>query len=75
MIALQNQVEHISRSQTAMSQHMHTLSQEYQTVMGEMMNFQRNMVAQDQLMQNLIQYLVNLEAGRCSSLYHIYDKG
>ena len=34
--------------------------------MGEMMNFQRNMVAQDQLMQNLIQYLVNLEAGQSS---------
>lgn len=49
-----------------MSQHMHSLSQEYQTVMGEMMNFQRNMVAQDQLMQNLIQYLVNLEAGPLS---------
>lgn len=27
------------------------------------MNFQRNMVAQDQLMQNLIQYLVHLEQG------------
>jgi hypothetical protein len=32
-------------------------------VISESLNFQRNMVAQDQLMQNLIQYLVNLEAG------------
>lgn len=49
-----------------MGQHMQNLSQDYQAVIGEMMSFQRNMVAQDQLMQNLIQYLVNLEAGAFS---------
>lgn len=51
-----------------MQQHMTNLSADYQAVIGEMMNFQRNMVAQDQLMQNIIQYLVNLEAGE-SPLY------
>lgn len=48
---------------------MTALTQDYQTVVGELMNFQRNLVAQDQLMQNLIQYLVNLEAGTCSYLH------
>ena len=60
---LQTQIEGLHRSQTVMSQHMHNLTSDYQSVIGEMMNFQRNMVAQDQLMQNLIQYLVTLEAG------------
>lgn len=55
-----------------MQQHMSNLSADYQAVIGEMINFQRNMVAQDQLMQNLIQYLVSLEAGECSlSVGHI----
>lgn len=61
--SLQQQIEQLHRTQQGMSQHMNNISQDYQVVMGEMMNFQRNMVAQDQLMQNLIQYLVNLEAG------------
>ncbi|KAL8276848.1 hypothetical protein RQP46_010779 [Phenoliferia psychrophenolica] len=60
--SLQQQIEQLHRTQQGMSQHMNNISQDYQVVMGEMMNFQRNMVAQDQLMQNLIQYLVNLEA-------------
>lgn len=60
---LQAQLDQLHRGQQGMQQHMNSLSQDYQAVIGEMMNFQRNMVAQDQLMQNLIQYLVNLEAG------------
>lgn len=61
--SLQGQLNELARTQVAMQQHMTNLSQDYQAVIGEMMNFQRNMVAQDQLMQNLIQYLVSLEAG------------
>ncbi|BGP23054.1 kinase-regulated stress-responsive transcription factor skn7 [Rhodotorula toruloides] len=60
--SLQVQLDGLARAQQAMQQHMTNLSQDYQAVIGEMMNFQRNMVAQDQLMQNLIQYLVSLEA-------------
>lgn len=60
----QGQLDGLVRSQQAMQQHMSNLSADYQAVIGEMMNFQRNMVAQDQLMQNIIQYLVNLEAGK-----------
>lgn len=69
--SLQNQIENLHRTQQGMSQHMSNLSRDYQAVMGEMMSFQRNMVAQDSLMQNLIQYLVNLEAGGLTSL-HFY---
>ncbi|GAA5992468.1 hypothetical protein JCM10908_000831 [Rhodotorula pacifica] len=56
------QLDSLSRTQAAMQQHMSNLSADYQAVIGEMINFQRNMVAQDQLMQNMIQYLVSLEA-------------
>lgn len=56
-------MDNLNRTQQSMSQHLQALGRDYQSVVGEMMNFQRNMVAQDQLMQNLIQYLVNLEAG------------
>jgi len=61
--SLQAQLDQLHRGQQGMQQHLNSLSQDYQAVIGEMMNFQRNMVAQDQLTQNLIQYLVNLEAG------------
>ncbi|KWU41740.1 hypothetical protein RHOSPDRAFT_7347, partial [Rhodotorula sp. JG-1b] len=61
------QLDNLARTQAAMQQHMSNLSADYQAVIGEMINFQRNMVAQDQLMQNMIQYLVSLEAG------HPYD--
>ncbi|GAA5947364.1 hypothetical protein JCM3765_001641 [Sporobolomyces pararoseus] len=63
----QSQLDGLVRSQQAMQQHMSNLSADYQAVIGEMMNFQRNMVAQDQLMQNIIQYLVNLEADQKAS--------
>jgi hypothetical protein len=61
--SIQAQLDYLRQQQQGMSQHMANIANDYQMVMGEMMNFQRNMVAQDQLMQNLIQYLVNLEAG------------
>ncbi|KAM0792612.1 hypothetical protein ACM66B_005273 [Microbotryomycetes sp. NB124-2] len=59
---LQRQLDQLHHQYQSMSQHMNNIQQDYHVVMNEMMNFQRNMVAQDQLMQNLIQYLINLEA-------------
>jgi osomolarity two-component system response regulator SKN7 len=57
---------------------MTTLGHDYQSVIGEMVGFQRNMIAQDQFMQILIQYLVNLEAGELSlnlsSRWHQIDR-
>ena len=60
--AFQHQIDGLNQNFGILSQHMDHLRQDYAAVTGEMMNFQRNLVAQDQLMQNLIQYLVNLEA-------------
>ncbi|CAI2179606.1 17003_t:CDS:2 [Funneliformis geosporum] len=59
---LQSQVNNLTKLQTNMNDHLHSLSKNYHSVVQDLLNFQKNMVAQDQLMQNLVQYLVNLEA-------------
>jgi osomolarity two-component system response regulator SKN7 len=46
-----------------MTTHMRNSERNYQDVLGEMVNFQRNMAQQDVLMQNLIQYLLQVESG------------
>lgn len=61
--AVQAQLDNMHQTMHSMSQHVQTLGQDYQAVIGEMLTFQKNLIAQDQLMQSLIQYLVNLEAG------------
>lgn len=61
---LKAQVAHLTAVQDQMQNHVLALTKQYQGVIGEMFTFQRNMVQQDQLMQNLIQYLMNLEQDR-----------
>ncbi|RIA95968.1 HSF-type DNA-binding-domain-containing protein [Glomus cerebriforme] len=64
---LQSQVNNLTKLQTNMNEHLHALSKNYHSVVQDLLNFQKNMVAQDQLMQNLVQYLVNLEAEKSGS--------
>lgn len=59
--ALQVQVERLSRDQEELIAHVRNLESNYQNVLNEMVNFQRNMAQQDGLMQNLIQYFLQLE--------------
>jgi osomolarity two-component system response regulator SKN7 len=47
-----------------MTSHIHSLERNYQDVLVEMVNFQRNMTQQDGLMQNLIQYILQGENGK-----------
>ncbi|PWZ00292.1 hypothetical protein BCV70DRAFT_161330 [Testicularia cyperi] len=61
---LKAQVASLTAMQDQMQNHILGLTKQYQGVIGEMLTFQRNMVQQDQLMQNLIQYLMNLEQDR-----------
>ncbi|KAH9952032.1 HSF-type DNA-binding-domain-containing protein [Amylocystis lapponica] len=62
--ALQAQIDRMSRDQDEMLAHIRNLESNYQNVLGEMVNFQRNMAQQDGLMQNLIQYFLQLENGK-----------
>ncbi|KLO14874.1 hypothetical protein SCHPADRAFT_871912 [Schizopora paradoxa] len=59
--ALQDTVERLLIAQDEMARHIRHLESNYQSVLGEMVVFQRNMAQQDGLMQNLIQYFLQLE--------------
>ena len=61
--ALQAQIDRMARDQEEMAAHIRSLETNYQNVLSEMVNFQRNMAQQDGLMQNLIQYFLQLENG------------
>lgn len=61
--ALQARLEQMSRDQEELVAHVRNLESNYQSVLNEMVNFQRNMAQQDGLMQNLIQYFLQLENG------------
>ncbi|KAI8982936.1 HSF-type DNA-binding-domain-containing protein [Trametes punicea] len=62
--ALQAQIDRMARDQEEMAAHIRSLETNYQNVLSEMVNFQRNMAQQDGLMQNLIQYFLQLENGK-----------
>jgi osomolarity two-component system, response regulator SKN7 len=61
--SLQSQIDRLTRAQDDMAAHIRSLESNYQSVLSEMVNFQRNMAQQDGLMQNLIQYFLQLENG------------
>jgi osomolarity two-component system, response regulator SKN7 len=50
-------------SQEEAASHMRTLERDYQDVLAEMVAVQRNMAQQDQLVQTLMTYVVQMENG------------
>ena len=64
------QIERMARQQEELTAHIRTLENEYDTVVNEMMTFQRNLTQQDGLMQNLIQYFVQFENGGSPLVHH-----
>ena len=68
--ALQSQIDRLTRAQDDMSAHIRSLERNYNSVLGEMVNFQRNIAQQDGLMQNLIQYFLQLENGNSLLLHY-----
>ncbi|KAK0444188.1 HSF-type DNA-binding-domain-containing protein [Desarmillaria tabescens] len=61
---LQAQIERLTQAQEEMSAHVRNLERNYHDVLVEMVGFQRNMAQQDGLMQNLIQYFLQVENGK-----------
>lgn len=59
--SLQAQVDRLTQAHDDMASHIRHLESNYQSVLGEMVNFQRNMAQQDNLMQSLIHYFLQLE--------------
>ncbi|CAG8473384.1 6960_t:CDS:10 [Acaulospora morrowiae] len=72
---LQSQINHLTRLQANMDNHLHSLSDNYNSIVQELSSFQKSMAAQDQLMQNLVQYLVSLEEKNCLSRDTINNQG
>ncbi|KAF0446490.1 hypothetical protein F8M41_002899 [Gigaspora margarita] len=64
---LQNQINNLSKLQTVMNERLLSLNKSYDAVVQDILNFKKNMVAQDQLMHELIQYLIGLEAEKSGS--------
>lgn len=60
-INLQRQLDALAQDQHNLVAHVNNLSRDYQTVTSKMNNFQRNFSTQDQMIQQLIQYLYNVE--------------
>lgn len=60
-INLQRQLDGLAQDQHNLVAHVNNLSRDYQTVTSKMNNFQRNFSTQDQMIQQLIQYLYNIE--------------
>jgi len=62
--SMQGQVDHLTRSHDEMAARLRSVETNYQNVLSELVNFQRNMAQQDGVMQNLIQYFLNIENGK-----------
>ena len=68
--ALQQQIASLQAQNEALraqvgrsEERVHGLERNYRDVLGEMVNFQKNMAQQDGLMQTLIQYFLGIEGG------------
>ncbi|KAK9712890.1 kinase-regulated stress-responsive transcription factor skn7 [Basidiobolus ranarum] len=59
---LHYQIGNVTKAQSDMGTYLQSLSKNYQMVIEEILLFRKSMMAQDQLMHNLIQYLVNRES-------------
>jgi osomolarity two-component system response regulator SKN7 len=62
-LALQSQIDTLKHTLSTQASHILSLERNYQDVLVEMVQFQRNMAQQDGLMQNLIQYFLGVENG------------
>ncbi|KAJ3025277.1 kinase-regulated stress-responsive transcription factor skn7, partial [Rhizophlyctis rosea] len=58
---LQSQVDSLTKLQADMATYLQSLSRNYHLVVEEVLNFRKNMAAQDQVIRNLVDYLVRRE--------------
>lgn len=65
------EVNLLNLGQADLANYLQTLSKNYETVVRDMVMVKRNMAAQDQLMQHLLQYLVNRETGSASLCFFL----
>ena len=69
MESLQSEIRRLREEGDDMRSRLRTLERNYESVLLELVSFQRGMAQQDGIMQNLIGYFVGSESGEyCSSI-------
>ena len=61
LLSMQAQLDRMSQQQEEMTTHIKSLETEYQTVIGEMVTFQRTLGTQDELMRNMINCCMQMQ--------------
>jgi osomolarity two-component system response regulator SKN7 len=61
---IQSQVDYLNKLQNQMANYLQGVSKSYGTVLDEILSFKKNMTAQDNLLHNLVQYMVHQERGK-----------
>ncbi|GAA97713.1 uncharacterized protein L969DRAFT_97471 [Mixia osmundae IAM 14324] len=67
MLAMKAQLDQLIFGQGLANEKINDLTREHQAVISELVTFQKNLVAQDALMQNLLQYLVTMESDKAQA--------
>lgn len=60
---IQTQVDYLQKLQNQMANYLQGVSKSYGMVLDEVLSFKKNMAAQDNLLHNLVQYMVHQERG------------
>jgi hypothetical protein len=60
---LQLQIDNLTKLQSDMAAYLQTLSKNYHVVVDEILTFRQSMMQQDQVIRNLVEYLVSRDAG------------
>ena len=61
LLSMQAQLDRMAQQQDEMTTHIKSLETEYQTVLGEMVAFQRTLGTQDEVMRNMIQCCMQMQ--------------
>ncbi|KAK9767729.1 kinase-regulated stress-responsive transcription factor skn7 [Basidiobolus ranarum] len=61
---LQGQVNSVSKLQSDMGNYLQSMSKNYQVMVEEILSFRKSIIAQDQLLQNVVQYVLNQDSNR-----------
>jgi osomolarity two-component system response regulator SKN7 len=59
----QYQIDHVVKVQSEMAAYLNGMAKNYQMLVEEVLEFRKSMVQQDQVIRNLVEYLVGKEAG------------
>jgi cupin superfamily acireductone dioxygenase involved in methionine salvage len=71
---IQTQVDYLQKLQNQMANYLQGVSKSYGMVLDEVLSFKKNMAAQDNLLHNLVQYMVHQERGMTNFLVYAIER-